>query len=206
MPDDTSMSSRSDIWAKAESQGLRASAQTSAFAAYDWADEHFGALIQYLKDEELYDSTLVILQNDHGVDGKGLLYEAGSRIFNFARYPPLFGYDRHDMPSSFVVSNADVAATIFDLVDVALPDGYTMDGVSWLDDVQNVIAVPATVDTTCCDFRILDVMNSHSIVSGQFQYIYRPNLVVEDDSYLLSLSLSLCSFQNENVKPRALTK
>ena len=191
MPDDTSMSSRTDIWSNAESQNLRAYAQTQQYAAYDWADEHFGALIQYLKDNDLYDSTMIILQNDHGVDGKGLLYQQGSRIFNFVRYPPLFGSERSDMPSDFVVSNADVAATIFDLVDITVPDGYTMDGISWLNDVQKVIADDDTDDTNCCEYRYVDVMNSHSIVSGQYQYIYRSNLVVENGGMLFA-SKMLC--------------
>merc|ERR1719461_2196068 len=94
-------------------------------------------------EECVYDDTLVILQNDHGQIAKGLLYEQGTRIINFQRYPPLFGKDgMQTLPDDFVTSNVDLAATIFQLAGVDTPHGYQMDGVSYLDDVVNVLTNP----------------------------------------------------------------
>ena len=56
-----------------------------------------------------YDDTFVIIQSDHGIM-KGLLYEQGSRVPQFLRYPPLFNKKgTRDsaliMPQDFITSN-----------------------------------------------------------------------------------------------------
>merc|ERR1719244_1307971 len=115
---------------------------------WDWTrcglPPRFGALMDALKMKGVYDDTLVILQNDHGQVAKGLLYEQGTRILNFQRYPPLFGKDgMKTLPDDFVTSNVDLASTIFELAGVSLPSGYQMDGVSYLDDVVGAINEPS---------------------------------------------------------------
>merc|ERR1719295_1929779 len=110
------------------------------YAQFLWVDEQFGALIQFLRNKGIYDETMVVLQNDHGMDAKGMLYEQGSRIFNFVRYPPLFGTTQTILPSDFIVSNADLAASIFDLTGVDPPNGYVLDGRSWIDDVAAYVS------------------------------------------------------------------
>ena len=62
-------------------------------------DDHSGALMSFLETQGLYDKALVVLQSDHGMGAKGLLYEQGSRIFNFVRYPPLFGATQTILPA-----------------------------------------------------------------------------------------------------------
>merc|ERR1719229_1490000 len=126
----------------------------------------------------VYDDTLVILQNDHGQIAKGLLYEQGTRIINFQRYPPLFGKDAmKTLPDDFVTSNVDLAATIFQLADVSVPSGYQMDGVSYLDDVVGALTDPAFDQVSdgeaSCEYKYMDIKNSHSMVSGKYQYIFR---------------------------------
>ena len=56
-----------------------------------WVDQMFGALVDYLKLTGAYDNTYIVLSGDHGVEAKELLYQPGTRIFTFVRYPPLFG-------------------------------------------------------------------------------------------------------------------
>ena len=86
IPDDTSMMSRADIWALAEAQDKPRESQTTEWATYHWGDATFGALIDFLEAEGLYEDTFVVLQNDHGQEAKGMIYEQGSRIMNFVRY------------------------------------------------------------------------------------------------------------------------
>jgi len=76
------------------------------------------------------------------------------------------------------VSNVDLAATIFDLVEAEVPENYTMDGSSWLDDV--VAEVEGSWSTgSCCQYRHIDIKNSRSIVTPYYQYIWRANDDVE---------------------------
>lgn len=147
-----------------------------------YEDDMVGAMITYLGDNGLFNDTVFIFQNDHGMDEKGTLYQGGSRIMNFVRYPPVFGVDGPMiMDSDFITSNIDVAATIFELANISLPDEYVLDGVSYWNDALAMLTDPDTANVTCCDYRIVDVYNSHSIVSGQYQYIYRATNQTEDD-------------------------
>ena len=109
-----------------------------------------------------------------------MLYEQGSRIMNFVRYPPLFGTDRVVLSDDLVVSNVDLAATIMDIVGITVPTEYTMDGISWLGDVTSTLSGTSMVGGhSCCEYRYIDIKNSRSIVSADFQYIWRANEDVE---------------------------
>merc|ERR1719300_905414 len=176
--DKTTMWSRSEVWDYANEQADELGLDVLRFATTFWCDMQFGALIDALKMKGVYDDTLVILQNDHGQVAKGLLYEQGTRIINFQRYPPLFGKDRmQTLPDDFVTSNVDLAATIFQLAGVDTPNGYQMDGVSYLDDVVASLNDPDFDQVAdgegSCEYKYLDIKNSHSMVSGQYQYIFR---------------------------------
>ena len=182
--DKTTMWSRSEVWDYANSEAAKLGLDVLTFATTFWCDMQFGALMDALKMKGLYDDTLVILQNDHGQIAKGLLYEQGTRILNFQRYPPLFGKEGPMLlPEDFVTSNVDLAATIFKLSGTAPPSEYQMDGVSYLDDVAAALKDPAfdqTVDGEgSCSYKYLDIKNSHSMVSGHYQYIFRATDAVD---------------------------
>ena len=109
-----------------------------------------------------------------------MLYEQGSRIINAVRYGSGFGTNRVVLPDDFVVSNVDLAPTIFDLVNATVPTEYMMDGISWLDEVQSAInGDDTTPETPCCELRYIDVKQSRSIVTADYQYIWRANDDVE---------------------------
>ena len=109
-----------------------------------------------------------------------MLYEQGSRIINAIRYGNGFGTDQVVLSDHFVVSNVDLAPTIFDLVGATLPSEYTMDGISWLDEVRSVLDDNVTApDTPCCEVRFIDVKQSRSIVTADYQYIWRADDEVE---------------------------
>jgi len=117
-------------------------------------------------------------------DCEGLLYEQGTRILNFQRYPPLFGKEALKMlPPDFVTSNVDLAASIFQVAGVSPPSEYQMDGVSYVDDVVGALGDPdfdqVTDGEASCEFKFLDAQNSHSMVNGKFQYIFRATDAVD---------------------------
>jgi len=153
----------------------------------------FGAPMDYLKLNNMYENTFVVLMNDHGMEAKGLLYEQGTRIMNFMHYPELFNIDPsegpHLMPKDWIASNVDVVATVLDLAGVSLPEGYQMEGVSYVDDMLHHLDPDWAGhveqgegydphDTN--QYQIIDVMNSNSIVTDRYQYIWRANEIVDD--------------------------
>jgi arylsulfatase A-like enzyme len=97
-----------------------------------WVDDAVGSLIQTLESLEILDNTFILFQLDHGEAAKGSLYEGGSRIVQFVRYP-----DRIVEGSSFqgVVSTIDIAPTIIDIAGIAESNRYDMDGRSWMPEV-----------------------------------------------------------------------
>jgi len=185
VPDDTTMRSREDIWAMARRAGFGESFEVKKeYAKNYWVDEQFGALIDHLKMKGIYDETLIILQSDHGMPAKGTLYEHGSRIFSFMRYPPLFGTTQTFVHEDLVVSNVDLAPTIFDLIGATVPEQYQMDGTSWLHAVQTSVDSDSLSygGDMCCLYRFIEMYNSRSIVSADYQYIWRSNDELETDS------------------------
>ena len=98
-----------------------------------WLDDSVGALVQSLKDNGVYDNTIFVFQNDHGMLVKGALYEGGIRIPQFVHYPnEIAPNTKLDAP----VSTVDVAATMLDYAGVDDPP-YQMDGVSWRNVIGN---------------------------------------------------------------------
>jgi len=177
------MPSRDEIWNEARLQE-GSLVQKTKYASYLWLDAMFGALIAFLKDKGLYDDTMLILQSDHGEYGKGLLYQQGTRIVNFIKYPSSFGYPTDAMtvmPSEMVVSNVDLTAVFFEMVNVSKSDEYVLDGTSWLDEADAVImnslngSESTNWNFSCCSHRMIDIFNSHSIVTPRYQYIWRAN-------------------------------
>merc|ERR1719242_753211 len=84
------------------------------------------------------------------------------------------------LPQNLVTSNVDLAATIFELAGITRPDEYRLDGISYLDDVLMALSMDSEFEGTGqCQYRYLDVKNSHSIVSERYQYIFRATETVD---------------------------
>lgn len=98
-----------------------------------WVDDAVGALVQALKDNGVYENTIFLFQEDHGMDAKGTLYENGIRIPQFVHYPAKIPAGTTlDVP----VSTVDIAATMIDYAGIDEPP-YLMDGMSWKDVIGN---------------------------------------------------------------------
>lgn len=115
----------------------------------DWAghleslsmfDQNFGKIIQALKDNGLYDSTLIIFTTDHGIPypfAKCTLFDSGIHVALVMRYP---GAASNGLHYSGLISHVDVAPTICDLLKLPLDEEYQ--GISFapvLDDVEKVL-------------------------------------------------------------------
>ena len=118
-------------------------------AMISYLDENVGKLVKYLKDEGLYDNTLIIFTSDNGVtftggtDGeffnssglfdeeygkaKGFVYEGGIRVPMIASWS---GHIKAGSTSDLISAQYDVMATLSELVGFAVPD--RTDGISFL--------------------------------------------------------------------------
>lgn len=100
------------------------------FAAVSGVDENFGRLIAYLKENNLYEDTVLVLSSDHGdcmgshgLYGKNVWYEESIRI-------PLYIGGMGIAPgiSDSLISSQDHMPTLLELLDAPIPD--TVEGVS----------------------------------------------------------------------------
>ncbi|MEH6619131.1 arylsulfatase [Maribacter arcticus] len=122
----------------------------AAYAAMvSYFDENVGKLVKQLKDEGIYDNTLIIFTSDNGPSyaggadpeffdsakpfdgkygkGKGFVYEGGIRVPTFFTWPnKIKAGTTSDLPSA----HYDMLATFADMVDIPLTE--QTDGVSFL--------------------------------------------------------------------------
>jgi arylsulfatase A-like enzyme len=97
-----------------------------AFAT--WLDDGVGAILDRLDELGLTEETLVIFTSDHGNRGKFTCYDAGARQPCLIRWPSAL---EPSGPCSKLVSNVDIAPTIFDIAGVDPGPEYTVDGQSF---------------------------------------------------------------------------
>eukprot|EP01084_Bolivina_argentea_P295679 509127_1 len=186
-PSTIGMKDRATILAEADAKvPNRNNPNWEQVAGVLWVDDMFGAMIEFLKMENIYDDTFIVLMNDHGQGAKGLLFEQGSRQIQFIRYPKLFNIQNPPfiVPEEFITSEVDISAVIFEIVNQnqmmeLMPPMYVLDGKSWLSDIINVIEEAEDVITRCCAERFMSIEQSHSIITRDFQYIWRATSVVE---------------------------
>lgn len=118
-------------------------------AMISYLDENVGKLVKYLKEEGLYDNTLIMFTSDNGVtytggtDGKyfnssgefgeaygkakGFVYEGGIRVPMIATWPNQI---KPDSKTELISAQYDVMATLSDLVGFETPKNN--DGISFL--------------------------------------------------------------------------
>lgn len=100
-----------------------------------FADAQVGRVVQFLRDRDLYDRTVIVVLgdhgeslNDHGEEGHGFfVYESVVHVPMVVRAPYSSMKNRHVTDS---VRSIDVMPTILGLLGVSAPEGSRMDGVS----------------------------------------------------------------------------
>ena len=96
-------------------------------------DRQIGRLVEFLSHNGQLKNTLITITADHGenlLDGEGIIGHGGDWMEPVARIPLLFFYPNR-LESGVVEGPAemvDIAPTMCDLLDAALPRGKTMDG------------------------------------------------------------------------------
>ena len=128
-----------------------------------WVDDAVGALIHALKTQGVYENTIFLFQEDHGMDAKGSLYENGLRIPQFIHYPArIQPGTKLDAP----VSTVDIAATMLDYAEIDPP--YDMDGVSWKDVVGNYERTQFWKNERCLFF---EVFKDRAVRCGCYKFL-----------------------------------
>ncbi|MFB6295475.1 MAG: sulfatase [Halobacteriales archaeon] len=95
-----------------------------------WVDDGVGAVLDALEEHGVAEDTLVVFTSDHGdIEGKFSTYDRGARQPCLARLP---GHTDSRGPCEDLVSNVDLAPTIFDLAGIEPPADYQVDGQSFL--------------------------------------------------------------------------
>ncbi len=90
-------------------------------------DQWVGGLIQQLKEDGLYENTIIFFWSDHGVGlprAKRWLYDSGTHIPLVVRIPKAFRVDGQGAPDSVsgqLVSSIDFGPTVLRLADVKIP-------------------------------------------------------------------------------------
>jgi len=120
------------------------------------------SLIEALKDNNIYEDTIIVFQEDHGMDTKGGLYEGGVRIPQFVHYPAGIHPGKFDAP----VSNVDLAPTLLEYAKIN-PSYYT-DGTSWKEAVADA-AIEESWRTDRCLFYEID--QDRAIRCGCYKYM-----------------------------------
>jgi arylsulfatase len=117
-------------------------------AMISYLDENIGKLVQQLKEEGIYDNTLIIFTSDNGPSyaggadpeffnsakpfagvygkGKGFVYEGGIRVPMIASWP---GHIKSGSRTEHVSAQYDMLATLSDIAGFEIPD--VTDGISF---------------------------------------------------------------------------
>ncbi len=101
------------------------------FAAVEGVDDNFGKIIKFLKENDLYDNTLVILSSDHGNNlGSHRIFDKNNWYDESALIPLYIGGagikgGKSDLP----IGSIDHMPTILDFLDVDIPE--TVQGISF---------------------------------------------------------------------------
>jgi len=148
--------SREDVLKRTRAAGIH-----DRLAGATWLDDSVAAVLGELDRHGLAENTLVVFINDHGVDGgKGSLYEGGVRTPIIVRWPGKIDA----RPCDALVQNIDLAPTILDACDVALPAKVTLDGKSLMPLLTG--SVDRIHDSLYCE-----VGHTRAVVTPEWKYI-----------------------------------
>jgi len=90
-----------------------------------WLDDGVGAILKKLAELGLADNTIVMFASDNGNKGKFSCYDIGARMPFLVRWPKKV---KPGMACNELVSNIDIAATIYDLCGISVPKNVRVDG------------------------------------------------------------------------------
>lgn len=106
----------------------RAAGVADRLIPFTWLDDGVGAVLKRLDDLELAENTVVIFVSDHQSRGKLCCYE-GARVPFLVRWK---GVIEGGLECDELISNVDLAPTIFDICGITPPREMHLDGRSFL--------------------------------------------------------------------------
>lgn len=123
------------------------------YAAITGVDENFGRIIKYLKDNDLYDNTIVVLTADHGemftshgLWSKHVWYEESIGIPFLIRKKGVKG------ESNVVLTSVDIMPTLLSMMDLKVPESVSgmslkeeVEGSKTLSNIGYIAAYPGAI-------------------------------------------------------------
>lgn len=152
-------------------------ARAGYYASISHVDQQIGRLITYLKNDNLFDDTIILFISDHGemlfdhhLWRKGLPYEASTHIpcilrvgKNIKNYP--------HFNSNAIVELRDILPTLLDLCDIQIPSD--IDGIS-LKPIINKVKDNVR-DYLHGEHSLYADLSNHYILSNKYKYIWFSN-------------------------------
>ncbi len=125
-------------------------------------DYQVGRLVKTLKEEGIYDETMIIFMPDHGIEpGKATAYEKGIKVPMIIRLP---GGRRAGTHLKALVQNIDIFPTILDYAGIKIPQGITLDGKSFRELLEGTAE-------KVHDFIYAESGLSRAVTDGKYKYI-----------------------------------
>jgi len=154
------MTPRAELLRRITQAGLSPNGEAAGEA---WLDDSVGALLRKLKALGLDENTLVVFAPDHGRRGKSSLFtQDGVGIPLIARWP---GRVPAGSTCEELVLNVDWVPTVFELAGLAKPDGYRIDGRSFLPQLEGRRDAPGR------DHVYLEMGHARGVATKDWKYI-----------------------------------
>ncbi len=148
-------------------------------------DDMVGRVVQALKDNDLYDNTIIVYTTDHGehlfehgLRGKHNMYDASVKIPFIISYPKLF---KQNTTNQTTISLIDMMPTFADLINGKTPE--TAQGISLADVFINGTEIKDRVvysEFRGGDYKLLpgaQNVPSRMMVKGDFKFIYTHGII-----------------------------
>lgn len=154
------MTPRAELRQHVAAAGFNADGETAGEA---WLDDSVGTVLRKLKELGLDENTLVVFAPDHGRRGKSSLFtQDGVGIPLIARWPARVPAGR---TCDELVQNVDWVPTVFEIAGLRAPEGYRIDGRSFLP------LLDGQVGARTRDHVYLEMGHARGVATKDWKYI-----------------------------------
>ena len=173
------------------------------FSAVTGVDENFGRIIQTLKDEGLYDDTIIIFTSDHGdlmgshnMMGKNSWYSESFKVPFIIRYPEKIKNGKSDA----IFNTPDIMPTLLSLCGMENKIPNTVQG---KDKIAYLSGEKDGDDTTGLYFHFNDWEHARGIKTKRYTFVAEINYALEETFFLyddLNDPWQLCNIADDNME------
>ncbi|MEM7792737.1 MAG: sulfatase-like hydrolase/transferase, partial [Verrucomicrobiota bacterium] len=141
-----------------------------------WVDDGVGVVLAKLEELNIDENTLILYISDHGSQpSKMTSYDGGARVPGIARWPAVI---QPGSVSDKLATNYDVAALIYDILDIQIDPSIKVDGVSFLPELMG--------EDYQRDHIFLEIASERAVVTDDgFKYLavrYPPDIQADIDA------------------------